>query len=179
MLQTFQILEPCWTADHNAHRDQSKQNSTQWARALLNEMQTRGRRVVSKTNNGFYWVLLLRRALIRPTKFNLINFNCRVADIALWFRLRLPSCGPGFESQAHHLRFFNLYYWNCNEKITKINKKRPSVAGVTHSQWICLRLPTCRPRFKSQAHHLCYYQFKLWHVEKTKNRKRGRDWPIF
>ena len=50
----------------------------------------------------------------------------QVAAIAPWFRLRLPSCGPGFESQAHHLCFFN--YWNCNEKITKINKKRPGLA---------------------------------------------------
>ena len=31
-----------------------------------------------------------------------------VAAIALWFRLCLPSCGPGFESQAHHLRFFQF-----------------------------------------------------------------------
>ena len=28
-----------------------------------------------------------------------------VAAIAPWFRLRLPSCSPGFESQAHHLCF--------------------------------------------------------------------------
>ena len=28
--------------------------------------------------------------------------------IALWISLRLPSCGPGFESQAQHLPFFNL-----------------------------------------------------------------------
>ena len=50
-----------------------------------------------------------------------------VAAIAPWFRLRLPSCGLGFESQAHHLCFFNLY-WNCNKKRTKINKKRPGLA---------------------------------------------------
>ena len=31
-----------------------------------------------------------------------------VAAIAPWFRLRLPSCGPGFESQAHHLCFFSI-----------------------------------------------------------------------
>ena len=31
-----------------------------------------------------------------------------MAAIAPWFRLRLPSCGPGFESQAHHLRFFQF-----------------------------------------------------------------------
>ena len=31
-----------------------------------------------------------------------------VAAIAPWFRLRLPSCGPRFESQAHHLCFFQF-----------------------------------------------------------------------
>ena len=31
-----------------------------------------------------------------------------MAAIAPWFCLRLPSCGPGFESQAHHLRFFQF-----------------------------------------------------------------------
>ena len=30
------------------------------------------------------------------------------AAIAQWIRLRLPSRRPGFESQAHHLRFFHL-----------------------------------------------------------------------
>ena len=32
----------------------------------------------------------------------------RVAAIALWFHLRLPSCGPGFKSQAHHLCFYQF-----------------------------------------------------------------------
>ena len=31
-----------------------------------------------------------------------------VAAIALWFHLRLPSCGPRFKSQAHHLCFFQF-----------------------------------------------------------------------
>ena len=31
-----------------------------------------------------------------------------VAAIAPWFRLHLPSCGPGFESRAHHLCFFQF-----------------------------------------------------------------------
>ena len=26
--------------------------------------------------------------------------------LAQWIRLRLPTCRPGFESQAHHLHFF-------------------------------------------------------------------------
>ena len=45
----------------------------------------------------------LNLALSRPGYFMLRL----VAAIAPWFRLRLPSCGPGFESQAHHLCFFN------------------------------------------------------------------------
>ena len=32
----------------------------------------------------------------------------RGAAIAQWIRLRLPSWRPGFESQAHHLRFFQF-----------------------------------------------------------------------
>ena len=37
----------------------------------------------------------------------LFNKKCSfwAAAIALWFRLRLPSCGCRFESQAHHLCF--------------------------------------------------------------------------
>ena len=30
------------------------------------------------------------------------------AAIAPWFRLHLPFISPGFESQAHHLRFFQF-----------------------------------------------------------------------
>ena len=37
-----------------------------------------------------------------------------VAAIAPWFRLHLPSCGPGFESQAHLLCFFPI----CIEIVT-------------------------------------------------------------
>ena len=55
------------------------------------------------------------------------------------------------------------------------------LGGAAVAQWIRLRLPSCRPGFKSQAHHLRFFQFKfeIEHVEKTKiNRKIGRDWPI-
>ena len=33
------------------------------------------------------------------------HYKLWVAAIAQWIRLRLPSCCPGFESQAHHLCF--------------------------------------------------------------------------
>ena len=36
-----------------------------------------------------------------------------MAAIAPWFRLRLPSCGPGFESQAHHQCFFLKNIFSC------------------------------------------------------------------
>ena len=37
-------------------------------------------------------------------------FNWWGAAIAQWIRSRLPSCRPGFESQAHHLRFFQFEF---------------------------------------------------------------------
>ena len=50
-----------------------------------------------------------------------------MAVIAPWFRLRLPSCGPGYESQAHHLRFFQCVllklYWDTNENKQKNQAK--------------------------------------------------------
>ena len=32
---------------------------------------------------------------------------------------------------------------------------------VAVAQWIHLRLPSCRPGFKSKAYYLCFYQFKF------------------
>ena len=52
------------------------------------------------------------------------------AAIAPWLCLRLPSCGPGFESQAHHLCFFMLklkLYCCWNKKRTKINEKEAGI----------------------------------------------------
>ena len=49
------------------------------------------------------------------------------ATIAPWFHLRLPSSGPGFESQVQHLCFFDLYFWNWNKKRTKINEKETGI----------------------------------------------------
>ena len=47
------------------------------------------------------------------------------AAIAQWIRLCLPSCCPGFESQAHHLRFYHLQYlcYICYVKRTKVKQK--------------------------------------------------------
>ena len=40
--------------------------------------------------------------------WSLISIIEGVPAVAPWFRLRLSSCGPRFESQAHHLRIFEF-----------------------------------------------------------------------
>ena len=49
-----------------------------------------------------------------------------MAAIALWFCLRLPSCGPGIESQAHHLCFFQFVLKLKREK----NQNKQKEAGI-------------------------------------------------
>ena len=42
--------------------------------------------------------------------FNTVKrVSIREAAIAMWIRLHLPSCGPEFESQAHHFCFLLLH----------------------------------------------------------------------
>ena len=41
----------------------------------------------------------------RHTKRWEVRDKCRGAIIAQWIGIRLPSCCPGFESQANHIGF--------------------------------------------------------------------------
>ena len=45
-----------------------------------------------------------------------------------WIRLRLPSCSPGFESQAHLLRFYRygqfVLYLSCENEDRMKDKER-------------------------------------------------------
>ena len=54
--------------------------------------------------------------------------------IAQWIRLRLSSCGPGFESQAYHLTFYIVKFYTIFvlvlRKRTKISKKRLFLAHI-------------------------------------------------
>ena len=52
-----------------------------------------------------------------------------MAAIAPWFRLRLPSCSPWFESQAHHLRFFQFVLLKLYQEN---NENKQKVAGLAH-----------------------------------------------
>ena len=47
--------------------------------------------------------------------------------IAPWFCLRLPSCGPGFKSQAHHLSFFQFVLLKLYREN---NKNKQKEAGI-------------------------------------------------
>ena len=53
--------------------------------------------------------------------------TARGAAIAPWVCLLLPSCRPGFESQAHQL-CFHQFIKLCNVGKSKINQKRPGFA---------------------------------------------------
>ena len=57
------------------------------------------------------------------------------AAIAQWVRLCLPSCSPGFDPQAQHLRFFNLYL-NCDEK-KRYETKRVSRGPLKNLNFYC------------------------------------------
>ena len=127
-------------------------------------------------------------------------FDIRVAAIAPWFHLRLPSRGPGFESQAHHLRFFQyvllkLYQENNENK----QKKRLGLAHflqLLDKNTFLLSFPKlCRSWLPldqrppvSQRSHFCFlvdldlevYFVNLhlgWgHHQRLHRRRRRRQW---
>ena len=55
------------------------------------------------------------------------------ATIAQWIRLCLPSCYPGFESQARDQRFYQFIFDFCHIEKTKINKKRLGLAHLKNN----------------------------------------------
>ena len=48
--------------------------------------------------------------------------------MAQWIWLSLPSCCPGFESQASNQRFYPFIFELCQVEKTKINKNGPELA---------------------------------------------------
>ena len=60
----------------------------------------------------------------------------------------------------------------CDSSFVIIHRR-----GAAIAQWICLRLPSCRPGFESQVHHLHFFHLMylcyICHVKRTKiNKKR-------
>ena len=58
----------------------------------------------------------------------------RGAAIAQWIRLRLQFCCPGFESQAHHIRF-HQFIDLCYVEKTKINIKEAGIDPFLKNSW--------------------------------------------
>ena len=54
--------------------------------------------------------------------------------------------------------FINSRHWGLNHFPPRNNLHG---GGAAIAQWIHLRLPSCHPGFKSQAHNLCFFQFVL------------------
>ena len=53
----------------------------------------------------------------------------------------------------------NVLVWLISLKLDASKLKLAVVAAI--AMWFCLSLPSCGPRFKSQVHHLCFFQFVL------------------
>ena len=86
------------------------------------------------------------------------------AAIAQWIHLCLPSCRPGFESQAHHQRLFHLKYlcYLCHVKRTKIKtKKWPGLAHFFTKKQVLGRSSECtgwgRVLYKPHSHPNGFY----------------------
>ena len=73
-----------------------------------------------------HWILRHQFTIFKSREFPYF----RAAAIAPWFHLHLPSCGPGFGSQAHHLPLFQFVLfkmqWEQNE-----NKQKDAGIGIT------------------------------------------------
>ena len=52
----------------------------------------------------------------------------KIAAIAQWIRLCLPSCHLGFESHAQYQHFYQFVFELCYVETTKIYEKRPGLA---------------------------------------------------
>ena len=65
----------------------------------------------------------------------LFNKKCSfwAAAIALWFRLRYHPVAAGSNPKHTIYALFNLNYWNCDYKSTKVNKKRPGLGHLKNT----------------------------------------------
>ena len=103
-----------------------------------------------------------------------------VATIAPWFRLHLPSCSPGLNPKHTIYAFFNLYYWNCIEKITKINKKRPGLAHFFNiDYWWCFSWRLNKQTWWEKKYGLTkkiWFDIKNWCVKKECELEHFRGW---
>ena len=84
----------------------------------------------------------------------------RVAAIARRFCLCLPSCGPGFESQAHHLRYFQFLLLKLYRENNK-NKQKEARIGPFYK------------RERERGTQISRWKFKGKHFEKGNTEIKG------
>ena len=83
-----------------------------------------------------------------------------VAALAPWFRLRLPSCGPGFKSQALHLCFFQFVLLKLY-RVNNENKQKEAGIGPFFFKKLCLY-------WISKTHQLTSSTLELHRLRKCK-----------
>ena len=101
------------------------------------------------------------------------NYNQWTAAIAPWYRLCLPFCGCRFKSQAHHLCFYNLYYWNWNVNLKWLSKNE-KFKGVAVAQWIRLHLPFCHPGSRPKHTPSKLLSIFIWIVSHGKDENKQK-----
>ena len=114
--QDWQVLQDAYEAGSIFAYCDRQQGGLE-GEALANRVSSHARETHRKVRST-YFNIFWPKPLVGTTHLK----NIGAAAIAQWFCLRLPSSSPGFESQARH-----LYYWNWNEKRTKINEKEAGI----------------------------------------------------
>ena len=124
---------------------------------------TRISRIFLQTSYEFHVMMLVRKNFCLWTNKKSI-FGTRYEVFINVIRAQTSRI---FLAALKYWMIFHLYW--C--RLERIGIKM----GTPVAQWIRLLLPSCRPGFESQALHLRLYQFKLWHVEKTKLTEKEAD----
>ena len=103
-------------------------------------------------------------------------------ETKLGFICAYHLAAPGSNPKHTIYTFFNLYYWNCDEKRTKINKKRPGLAHFKKRMqmtdfykmfhWFISAVLFYRKR-KPSANEKCpKREFTNWRNLTSKNRQK-------
>ena len=112
-----------------------------------------------------YWIVrrCLRNFLkwASPTSFSYFsnyNFNNESWNKRRWCAW---DSNPG-PQDGRHKQNHRAMAWFINPRmlIGFLSRKKTDGAAAI-APWFSLCLPSCGPRFESQAHHLCFFQFVL------------------
>ena len=84
----------------------------------------------------------------------------------------------GMKEEVSFIKFLFLFLYCKHNYIINNYKQFIGVAAIV--QWLCLRLPSCRPGFESHAQHLCFFPSNFnFNVKKDKLCKNGPGLATF